>query len=164
MPHKIKLDSLIEAIASAVVHAQDHVEQQQLHRLLRYFDANGRPQTFSLRVPSRHPSAAPGTEEVVGLPLLSLIPLNTLKIKDVTVTMDLALADFTAGSPTARQSLNIAAHRRRGNTTQAHITVHLKGGDAPEGAQRLVDYMNQSQGAPLPDTGSDAAQTLARKT
>ena len=46
------LNHLIEALAGAVIEAQESIEQRQLSNLRRYFDADWRPKSLVVRVPS----------------------------------------------------------------------------------------------------------------
>ena len=55
MASNIPLNDLIEALAGAVIEAQDNIEQHQISNLLGYFDSQNRPKSLVVRMPSIHP-------------------------------------------------------------------------------------------------------------
>ena len=162
MAATVRLGSLIEAIAKAVAHAQDQVERHQVRNLMRYFKADGQPITLPLRMPSHK-------EEDYHVPILGLVPLSALKIKEATVKLSVDMGELVEEdvpetpedeNPTDAKatkdlsairkvktvhSLNIStATGRSGGKIQ--ITLNLQDCEVPEGAQRMVDYLNKMQG------------------
>ena len=91
MSSRVDLKELIEALAGAVIDAQDRIEQHQIAKLGQYFDEDNRPRTVVMRLPSMQPDAEPGTEDLYRAPLLGLVPANALKIKDVEMRFDVDL-------------------------------------------------------------------------
>src|SRR5262245_53174378 len=87
--------SLVEAIARSVAQAQDEVERHQVRNLLDYFDKDGRPRGIEFRVPSRRSDAKPGDEDFYSVPLLALVSINVLKIKDVDIRFSVDLGELT---------------------------------------------------------------------
>jgi hypothetical protein len=53
-----------------------------------------RPVRVEVRVPSLRPSAAPGDEDVISVPLLSLIGSVRLAIKDVDIAMEVDIGEL----------------------------------------------------------------------
>ena len=109
MSSRVDLKELIEALAGAVIDAQDRIEQHQIAKLGQYFDEDNRPRTVVMRLPSMQPDAEPGTEDLYRAPLLGLVPANALKIKDVEMRFDVdlgALSDdaLPGARPTATGS------------------------------------------------------------
>lgn len=95
MTGQISLEALIQGIAGAVVDAQDQIEQHQIANLGGYFDGDNRPKSLLLRLPAMAPDAAPGDEDFYRAPLLSLVPTNQLRIKDVKISFDTNLGEIT---------------------------------------------------------------------
>jgi Protein of unknown function (DUF2589) len=91
----VSLHDLIEALANSVTQAQDRVERFQIANLGRYFDENQRPVRVEVRVPSLRPSAVPGEEDIINVPLLALIGSVRLAIKDVDISMEVDIGDLT---------------------------------------------------------------------
>ena len=94
MSSRVDLKELIEALAGAVIDAQDRIEQHQIAKLGQYFDEDNRPRTVVMRLPSMQPDAEPGTEDLYRAPLLGLVPANALKIKDVEMRFDVDTKEF----------------------------------------------------------------------
>src|SRR5476649_2349091 len=91
MSTPVDLKDLIEALAGAVIEAQDRIEQHQISNLGSYFDSDNRPRSVTIRLPSLSPDADPGDEDLYRAPLLPLVACNPLKIKDVEITFDVDL-------------------------------------------------------------------------
>lgn len=88
MSSNIPLNDLIESLAGAVIEAQDSVELHQLKNLTRYFHSDKRPKSLVMRVPSIRPDAEEGECDLYRAPLLPLMSMNLLKIKDVEISFD----------------------------------------------------------------------------
>ena len=92
----VSLDDLIEAIAAAVITAQDRIEKHQIKNLSNYFERDSenpelvRPISFVVALPSMtdDQSGDEIPEEKIVVPLVAVIPQNQLKIKDVKITFD----------------------------------------------------------------------------
>ena len=169
----IALEDLIEALAGAVIEAQDAIEKHQISNLASYFspvnsadnpaDPSGpfRPKRIVLRVPSLRPDAGENEEDEYQAPLLSLVSTNQLKIKDVEISFDVDMGILTegdagakppeggsAGNPAARKSVSVdmgggLLKRKGGNI---HVVLRVEGGEPTEGAARLINHLNQTQG------------------
>jgi hypothetical protein len=62
MAGQVSLNSLIEALANAVIEAQDHIEQHQMSNIRRYFEPDNRPISIFVKTPSTHPDAEAGDD------------------------------------------------------------------------------------------------------
>jgi len=166
MATQLSMNELIEALAGAVIEAQDRIERHQISNLASYFDADGRPRSLNLRLPSLHPQAEPGDEETYRAPLLALVSTSLLKIKDVELTFDVDLVDISeppetaaAAAPTlaseaggvppgpkrtAQVDLRAGFLRRR--TGSVHVVLRVVGSEPAEGSARLVNHLVQTQG------------------
>jgi Protein of unknown function (DUF2589) len=98
----VSLHDLIEAIANAVIEAQDRIERHQISNVSRFFDQDDRPVSVALRLPNPSLQAAEGEDVVLRVPLLALVHSNLLKIKDVEVSFDVDLSDFSVPEAPAR--------------------------------------------------------------
>ena len=65
MATQTSLNELIEAIAGAVTDAQERIEQYQVAHLSDFFDEDNRPKSVVIRMPSMHPQAVDGDEDLV---------------------------------------------------------------------------------------------------
>jgi len=165
MASQLSLNELIEALAGAVIEAQDRIERHQITNLASYFDADGRPRSLNIRLPSLHPQAEPGDEETYRAPLLALVSTNLLKIKDVELTFDVDLVEVSGpetGTPaaptrapgagaappgpvrTVQVDLRAGFLRRRAGSV--HVVLRVEGSEPAEGAARLVNHLVQTQG------------------
>jgi hypothetical protein len=165
MATRLSLNSLIEAIAGAVIDAQDRIEQHQVSNLSDYFDEDNRPKSVVIRMPSMHPQATEGDEDLYRAPLLPLVSTNVLRIKDVEVTFDAELGDVaenadTSGdapdgksdwrkkAPSSTPSLQVdtaggSPSRKSGSV---HVVLHVEGSEPTDGAARLMNHLAQTQG------------------
>ncbi|NZA26503.1 DUF2589 domain-containing protein [Luteimonas sp. SJ-92] len=165
MAGQVSLDALIQGIAGAVIDAQDQIEQHQVANLAGYFDGDHRPKSLLLRLPSLNPDAAPGDEDFYRAPLLSLVPTNQLRIKDVRISFDTNLGEIAQQPPEAagtaakaedwpgadglpRTTINIdpqAGPAGRGFGA-VRVVMRVESCEAPEGAARLLNHLAQTQG------------------
>lgn len=160
MAGNIQLNDLIEALAGAVIEAQDNIEQHQLSNLLAYFDKDKRPRSLVVRLPSVQPGVEEGTEDLYRAPLLSLISTNMLKIKDVEIAFDVELGHLTsrgAQQPQAAMGLldedapvkNISVDMdagKRSSGGNVHVVLRVESAEPTDGAARLVNQLAQTQG------------------
>lgn len=164
MSSRIALKDLIEALAGAVIEAQDRIEQHQIANLGSYFDENNRPKSVLLRLPSMQPGAPEDAEDLYRAPLLPLVATNMLRIKDVEISFDVDLGALSdedrpegAGADGAnawRDALgsvkkSVQVHTRGplvGKRSSAHVVLRVEGTEPTEGAARLISQLNQIQG------------------
>ncbi|MDH4186967.1 MAG: DUF2589 domain-containing protein [Nitrospira sp.] len=167
--------SLVEAISRAVAKAQDQVERHQITNLLSYFDQDDRPRSILFRVPSRQSGAKPGDEDFYHVPLLSLVSINVLKIKDIEVKFSVdmgepseepteaqqanvpagagrdvgtdqpSLHEKMAGFAGPMKALNVSTTTGRGGG-KVRVSLRVTGSEPSEGAARLLDYLAHMQG------------------
>ena len=85
------------------------MERQQILNLGGFFYKALRPLLMSMRLPSLRHDAKPGDEDFLDIPILTLVPLNPLRISEVQVEFDIELGgvedDGTLDSPEAVRSL-----------------------------------------------------------
>ncbi|WKE64078.1 DUF2589 domain-containing protein [Gallaecimonas kandeliae] len=91
------LQDLVEAIMTSVANAQDEIEKQNLLNISQYFDGDGNPEVVRVRVPQQglhlvdEGEGNLAKDRVVEVPLLSLLQINPIKIKEMTVDFDVSL-------------------------------------------------------------------------
>lgn len=165
MAAQTSLNSLIEAIAGAVVDAQDRIEQHQMSHLSDFFDENNRPKSVVIRMPSLHPQAGEDDEDLYRAPILPLVSMNVLRIKDVEITFDADLGPLVDGDPpeeephgeapawkgkppAARPHLRVdpngGGNGRNGGSV--HVVLRVEGTEPTDGAARLMNHLSQTQG------------------
>lgn len=173
MTRPASLESLIEAMAGAVVDAQGRIEDAQVAHIARFFDDDLRPRSVVVRVPSMQAGAPDGGEDLYRVPLLPLVPTTSLRIKDVEISFDADLgtlfsdtpaadeddaANTGAGEPHAqgwrfgrrfrrkRVGVDTARRSRAGSSSSVHVKLRVEGVDPNEGAARLINHLAMTQG------------------
>lgn len=164
MATQTSLNTLIEAIAGAVVDAQDRIEQHQMSHLSDFFDEDNRPKSVVIRMPSLHPQAEEGDEDLYRAPILPLVSTNVLRIKDVEITFDADIGPLVEGDPTvddhppqpgwkgtapaARPHLRVDPTSGGGDRKSGavHVVLRVEGSEPTDGAARLMNHLSQTQG------------------
>lgn len=162
MASNIPLNDLIEALAGAVIEAQDSIEQHQISNLLGYFDSQNRPKSLVVRLPSTNPQAEEGSEDYYRAPLLPLVSTNQLKIKDVEITFDVDLGQFTEEPLVLKDKADIESGRQECEAPKKnifvdmggagkkggdiHVVLRVEGSEPTDGAARLMNHLAQTQG------------------
>jgi len=118
----ITLDDLVEAIANAVIRAQDKVERHQTSLLRTYFDGDGRPLPVRLRVQSLRDNADECSEEELVAPLIALVGRTTLAIKELEVSTKVTLGDL-ANLAGAKAPETDSSSQKGGSDTSATTTT-----------------------------------------
>jgi hypothetical protein len=180
MAAQISLNELIEALAGAVIEAQDRIEKHQIDNLRTYFDPKTlRPHVLNVRLPSMHPQAEEGAEEMYRAPVLGLVPATLLKIKDVEISFDVDLIELAEQGPqpaaepgpgepqpaepaagtaprapgpikNVRVDLRAGFLRRRAGAV--HVVLRVEASEPTEGVARLINHLVQTQGVVTPPT------------
>lgn len=173
MSERTTLRSLIQGIAGAIASAQQEIERQQILNLGAFFDQALRPLMMSLRLPSLRHGVEPGTEDLVDIPLLTLLPLNPLRISEARVEFDIELggleSDGEMESPNVIQATDdahtlvapqpkvrrIFADAFSGASSakgpKAHVVIKVRDAEVPEGLARLLTELNKLHGTrPVP--------------
>jgi hypothetical protein len=170
MTTQTSLNDLVEAIAGAVVDAQDRIEQHQMSHLSEYFDEDNRPKSVVIRMPSLDPNAQVGDEDLYRAPILPLVSTNVLRIKDVEISFDADLGSLLDGAPVddaapdpqkeaVRRGWRVktqprkpfvqvdtaaGAPNRKGGSV--HVVLRVEGSEPTDGAARLMNHLAQTQG------------------
>ena len=169
MAARITLKDLLEALASAVIGAQDRIEQHQAASLGSYFDSDNRPKSVLIRMPSLHPGSEEGDEDYYRAPLLSLTSANPLRIREVEIDFDVQFGEIDeeetpdAGSSesgggddvagawnpgTPRKTVQIDMHTAKNgaNSSAVHVRVKVENTEMTSGLAKLTNHLTQTQG------------------
>ena len=153
MARQVSLNDLIEALANAVIEAQDRIEQHQISNIRRYFDSDNRPVSVHLRIPSLDPKAEEGAETHYRVPLLALVSNNPLKIKDVEISFDADISEFSelekeeepkdtkewqGKSDGKAVKVDMGSGLLGKGKKTAHVVMRVEGGEPTEGMARLI--------------------------
>jgi hypothetical protein len=167
MAGRTTLRALIQGIAGAIASAQQEVERQQILNLGSYFDKALRPLLMSIRVPSLRHDAKMGDEEILEVPILTLVPGNPLRISEVQVEFDIELGgveddgvldtppavsaldrDETSPTPKVRRILADAFNSApAAKGPKAHVVIKVRDAETPEGLARLLTELNKMHGS-----------------
>lgn len=114
----LNLDNILKAMHNSVIEAQKLTEQQHVRMLNRYFfldktkedfspEQIGRPKTVSIQLPYLNSDNVIEYSEV-DIPMISLSPPTSIKIKNMKISFEAQLAGFEEQQPKKKGfSLNI---------------------------------------------------------
>lgn len=165
----ITLKDLLEALAGAVIGAQDRIEQHQIASLGEYFDSDNRPRSVLMRLPSLHPGAAADHEDYYRAPLLSLVPTNPLRIREVEIDFDVQLGDISeeklapkisesadssagaacdwhTGEPRKTVQIDTRGLTKSERAGAVHVRMKVESGEPTSGLAKLANHLAQTQG------------------
>ena len=155
----ITLSQLVQSLATAVVQAQQQVEDHQVAGLDRYFDPDGRPHSLTIRTRSLRPDAAADAEDWYSAPLLPLLPNSQLRIKNAHLELRAELADLgnkATAQPGDAQGSGAAAAAavpelalvlaNNSNEGSVRIRLELEAVEAGDGRSRLLAHLAKTQG------------------
>ena len=153
----ITLSQLVQSLATAVVQAQQQVEDHHVAGLDRYFDPDGRPHSLTIRTRSLRPDAAADAEDWYSAPLLPLLPNSQLRIKNAHLELRAELADLgnkATAQPGDAQGSGAAAAvpelalvlANNSNEGSVRIRLELEAVEAGDGRSRLLDHLAKTQG------------------
>ena len=136
------LDHLTKGLYDAVVQAQALAENQHIEALSKYFDKKGNPLCMDVKMP------VDGKMQVIKIPLATLTPQSSIKIKELTMELKVKLGSFgkrksksgggifkcrDAGAISADLGSSILPTRNN----YATLKITFEGNDPPEGLVRL---------------------------
>lgn len=140
------LDDLLQAIHDAVIEAQIITEKQHINQLQKYFNEDGTAQMLSIRVPSMQANATEGETETLNVPLITLVPPSTIKIKRMKVDFKVALGSVETKNNTKSLRVDIGGSGGLFGKTQntADVEITFVGSDPPESFLRINDHLVKS--------------------
>ena len=137
------LDHLTKGLYDAVVQAQALAENQHIEALEKFFDKDGNPLCMDVKIPDNK-----GGQQTVNVPLATLAPQSSIKIKELSMELKVKLGSFgkrksvlgggifcreDAGAINADLGASILPKRNQ----YATLKVTFEGTDPPEGLVRL---------------------------
>ena len=137
------LDHLTKGIFDAVCQAQSLAENQHIESLKKFFDKDGNPIYMDINIPDSN-----GKQNTVKVPIATLAPQSSIKIKELTMELKVKLGSFgkresrlgggifckkDAGAITADLGASILPKRNQ----YANLKITFEGSDPPEGLVRL---------------------------
>tara|TARA_R100000808_G_scaffold6235_1_gene18648 strand:+ start:9398 stop:9868 length:471 start_codon:yes stop_codon:yes gene_type:complete len=137
------LDHLTKGLYDAVVQAQALAENQHIEALKKFFDKDGKPLCMDIKIPNNE-----GKELDVNVPLATLAPQSSIKIKELTMELKVKIGSFgkrksrlgggifckeDAGAINADLGASILPKRNH----YANLKITFEGTDPPEGLVRL---------------------------
>ena len=132
---------LLKGLQEAVNSAQELLDVQQLNSFNKYFDEDGRALTRKID---------PGTGKELTVPILSIIPQNTLVMEDVEMEFDAKLQAVNAktvnggllNSSVDNVEVELVMNDKN-DTNLVHVKVKFKSTNLPEGLNRVIDECNK---------------------
>ena len=137
------LDHLTKGLYDAVVQAQSLAENQHIEAISKFFDKDGNPECMDITIPGNE-----GKPQSVKVPLVTLSPQSSIKIKELTMELKVKLGSFgkrksrlgggifckeDAGAINADLGASILPKRNQ----YATLKIVFEGTDPPEGLVRL---------------------------
>ena len=137
------LDHLTKGLYDAVVQAQALAENQHIEAIKKFFDKDGKPKSMEIKIPD-----GKGNKQIVEVPLVTLTPQGSIKIKELTMELKVKLSSFgkrksrlgggifrnkDAGAICADLGSSILPKRNQ----YANLKITFEGTDPPEGLVRL---------------------------
>ena len=83
------LDHLTKGLYDAVVQAQALAENQHIEAVGKFFDKEGKPTCLDIKIPD-----GKGSDQNVKVPLITLAPQSSIKIKELTMELKVKLGSF----------------------------------------------------------------------
>ena len=132
------LDHLTKGLYDAVVQAQSLAENQHIEALSKYVNEDGTPKCMRMVI----------NDQTVMVPLATLAPQSSIKIKELTMDLKVRLNSFgkreskrgggifrkkDAGAVSADLGASILPHKNN----YANLRITFEGTDPPEGVVRL---------------------------
>ena len=132
------LDHLTKGLYDAVVQAQSLAENQHIESLKQYVNDDGTPKCMEVMM---------GEQKVI-IPLMTLAPQNSIKIKELTMEMKVRVTNY--GKRKSKCGGGIFKRKDAGaigvdlgssilprKNNYANLKITFEGTDAPEGVVRL---------------------------
>jgi hypothetical protein len=152
------LDGLVMALLGAVHKAQQAAQDQHVELANRYFvagqDGNLVAKSVKVSLPSM---ARPGETEVVEVPLITLIPISSMMIKEVEFQFNTYIAEISSGTgelvDSGQKNVEMPGGKVGGESVKIglgggwnlarknrmKVSVKIQATDPPEGVMRVND-------------------------
>ena len=132
------LDHLTKGLYDAVVQAQNLAEKQHIEALYDYLDEDGNPKCITIKIEGKD----------VNVPLATLVPHSSIKIKELTMDLKVKLNNFGKRKSNIMSSIfgkgcagaieaDLGASILPIKNNYANLKITFEGADPPEGLVRL---------------------------
>jgi hypothetical protein len=136
------LDHLTKGLYDAVVQAQALAENQHIEAISKYVNEDGTPKCMRMVV----------NNENVMVPLMTLAPQSSIKIKELTMDLKVKLNNFgkrksKGGGGIFRKkdagavSVDLGSSILSSKNNYANLKITFEGSDPPEGIVRLNNHL-----------------------
>ena len=137
------LDHLFKGLQDSIAQANSLSENQHIEALKKFFEKDGQPKCMDVKIPDGN-----GKEQKVKIPLVTLSPQNSMKIKELEMEFKIKLTSF--GKRKSRIGGGIFKNEDAGaidcdfgssilprRNQYANVKIKFEGTDPPEGVVRL---------------------------
>jgi len=139
--HKYDFSSLLKGLQQAVNSAQELLEVQQLNALNKFLDSDGNVLTKQIIT---------GGGARINIPLLSMVPQNTLAMDSVEIEFDAKMESASSaqlfnselGSEVDNAQVQLGLVGKKDDGV-VHVKVVFKSTQTPEGLNKLIDECNK---------------------
>jgi len=133
-------ESLLTAMQESILKAHKLIETQHLNVLAHYFDEENKPLMMDLQFPVIDAEADEVVYKRVQVPKLSLVPMHTLKMKEMKLSFKVKLSGFAE----ANKSNGLFAHILPSNNNPSNdnfvdVDLYFETSDPPEAVMRIND-------------------------
>jgi hypothetical protein len=134
-------DDLLGAIQSAIIQAQSTSQHQCLALLKEYFDESNKPIMIEMKVPSFSPSSIDGYETIL-VPKLSLVPLSSLRLKELGVKFKVQFSELMKGGEQRKgHTLSAMLPFGKSENQMADVEIKFEGTEPPEGVLKINQHL-----------------------
>ena len=174
MAKSVSLHELIEAIAGAVISAQDLIEKNQTTKVRQYFHENNRPVCVNIRLPNINYVEEPPYDQVdqrksyekqqeiyVSVPILSLVGSSSLHIKGMDVEFDVDLSGFGETDEIPKEGETSSEKDKKPRDTP--VGGDAKQGGEPSGDDKAKEGLGWNSASKLKSVGVDWQSASDRK-
>ena len=137
---KYDFSEFIRGLQQAVNSAQELLEVQQLNSITKFFDENGIALAKEI---------CTSNGKKVNVPIISLVPQNTLIMDEVEIEFDAKLEGINKAQMSSREFLTEVNNAQvqlgivgKKDDGLVHVKVVFKSAEVPEGVCKLIDECN----------------------
>jgi len=133
-------ESLLAAMQASILKAHKLIETQHLNVMANYFDEENKPTMLDLQFPAIDPNTGDVIYKLVKVPKLTLVPMNTLKMKEMKLKFKVKLSSLADSN---NEHTGLLAHFLSSDSTDSDnfvdVELFFKTTDPPETVMRIND-------------------------
>ncbi len=133
-------DDLVEAITNAAIHARKVTEQQHISLMEEFFERDVKTGQLKAKTVELHvPSLSHGVDEhePIQVPLITLVPMNSLHLTEVSIDFKAHLSGLEDKSSGKRIHMSLTGGGILKKQNEVNVRITVKGTDPPEGLVRI---------------------------